>query len=76
MIQDVHSGSRILIFYPSRIPDLRVKKAPDPRSGYAKLVTVGTGTDLGKYTFRVFAGQRAANVAGQNICIVTQNVAR
>jgi hypothetical protein len=27
----------ILIFYPSRIPDPRVKKAPDPRSGAATL---------------------------------------
>jgi hypothetical protein len=34
MIRDVHPGSRvrILIFYPSRIPDPGVKKAPDPRS--------------------------------------------
>jgi len=34
MIRDVHlrSGSRIriLIFYPFRIPDTEVKKAPDP----------------------------------------------
>jgi hypothetical protein len=32
MIQDGHPGSRIriLIFYTSRIPDLEVKKAPDP----------------------------------------------
>ncbi len=30
MIRDVRPGSRILIFYPSRIPDPGVKKAPDP----------------------------------------------
>jgi hypothetical protein len=35
MIRDVHPGSRIriLIFYPSRIPDPGVKKAPDSESG-------------------------------------------
>ncbi len=34
MIRVVHPGSRIrmLTFYPSRIPDPRVKKAPDPGS--------------------------------------------
>ncbi len=34
MIRDVQPGSRIriLIFYPSRIPDPGVKKAPDPGS--------------------------------------------
>ncbi len=34
MIRDVHPGSWIwiLIFYPSRIPDLVVKKAPAPGS--------------------------------------------
>jgi hypothetical protein len=36
MIRVVHPGPgfriRILIFYPSRIPDPGVKKAPDPRS--------------------------------------------
>ncbi len=35
MIRVVHSGFRIriLAFYPSRIPDRGVKKAPDPGSG-------------------------------------------
>ncbi len=35
MILVVHPGSRIriLTFYPSRIPDPGVKKAPDPGSG-------------------------------------------
>jgi hypothetical protein len=35
MIRVVHPGSRILMltFYPSRIPDPGVKKAPDPGSG-------------------------------------------
>jgi hypothetical protein len=39
MTRFVHPGSRIpiLIFYPSRIPDPRVKKAPDPGSGFATL---------------------------------------
>jgi hypothetical protein len=40
----VHSGSRIriLTFYPSRIPDLGVKKAPDTRSASVTLhVTPG-----------------------------------
>jgi hypothetical protein len=39
MIWVVHhgSGSRILTFYPSRIPDPGVKKAPDPGSGSATL---------------------------------------
>jgi hypothetical protein len=36
MIRDVHSGSgsrtQLLIFYPSRIPDAGVKKAPNPGS--------------------------------------------
>jgi hypothetical protein len=39
----VHPGCgsriRILIFYPSRIPNLGVKKAPDPGSGSATLCT-------------------------------------
>jgi hypothetical protein len=40
MIRVVHPGSRIrkLTFYPSRIPDPGVKKAPDPGSGSATLV--------------------------------------
>jgi hypothetical protein len=37
MIWDVHPGSgsriRILIYYPSRIPDAEIQKAPDPGSG-------------------------------------------
>jgi hypothetical protein len=43
MIRDIHPGSdpgsgiRILIFYPSRIPDPGVKKAPDPGSGSVTL---------------------------------------
>ncbi len=41
-IRDVYPGSRIririLTFYPSRIPDQGVKKAPDPGSGSATLV--------------------------------------
>jgi hypothetical protein len=32
------TGSRILTFYPSRIPDPGVKKAPDPGYGSATLV--------------------------------------
>ncbi len=45
MIRVVHpgSGSRILIFYPSRIPDPGVKKAPDPGSA----TQTGSKTDLG-----------------------------
>jgi hypothetical protein len=43
MTRDFHprSGSwiRILIFYPSRIPDPGIKKTPDPGSGSATLVT-------------------------------------
>ena len=42
MIWDVHLESesriRILIFYPSQIPDSGVKKAPDPGSGSATLI--------------------------------------
>jgi len=40
MILVVHPkyGSRILIFYPSRIPDPVVKKARDPGSGAGALV--------------------------------------
>ncbi len=40
MIRVVHPASRIriLTFYPSRIPDPGVKKAPDPGSGSATLV--------------------------------------
>jgi hypothetical protein len=74
MIQDVHPGSRILIFYPSWIPDPRVKKTPDPGSGYATQVVVGT--DLGKHIFRVFAGRKCRRACYKNICIVAQNVAR
>ncbi len=41
MIQDVHSGSgsriRILIFYPSRIPDLGVKKSSYPGSATLRI---------------------------------------
>jgi hypothetical protein len=42
MIRVVHAGSRIrmLTFYPSRIPDLGVKKAPDPGSGSATLMAI------------------------------------
>jgi hypothetical protein len=32
------SRIRILIFYPSRVPDPGVKKAPDPGSGSARLI--------------------------------------
>ncbi len=41
-IRHVHAGSRILNldFFPSRIPDLGVKKAPDPGSGSATLVVI------------------------------------
>ncbi len=41
MIRVVHPGSRIrmLTFYPSRIPDPGVKKAPDPGSISATLAT-------------------------------------
>jgi hypothetical protein len=40
MVRVVHPGSRIrmLTFYPSRIPDPGVKKAPDPGSGSATLI--------------------------------------
>ncbi len=40
MIRDVYHGSgyRILIFYPSRIPDPGVKKAPDPGSGILVII--------------------------------------
>ncbi len=41
MIWVVHPGSgywiRILTFYPSRIPDPGIEKAPDPGSGSATL---------------------------------------
>jgi hypothetical protein len=39
MIRVAHPGSRIrmLTFYPSRIPDPGVRKAPDPGSGSATL---------------------------------------
>jgi hypothetical protein len=41
MIRVVHPGSRIrmLTFYPSRIPDPGVKKALDPGSGSATLIS-------------------------------------
>ncbi len=44
------SWIRILIFYPSRIPDLGVKKAPDPVSGSVTLIYIhsqGCGSGLG-----------------------------
>jgi len=37
MIQVDHPGSGSCFFYPSRIPDPGVKKAPDPVSGSATL---------------------------------------
>ncbi len=37
MIRVVHPGSRSWFFYPSRIPDEGVKKAPDPGAGSATL---------------------------------------
>jgi hypothetical protein len=37
MIRVCSSRIRILTFYPSRIPDPGVKKAPDPGSGFAAL---------------------------------------
>jgi hypothetical protein len=43
MIWDVHPVSRIRIFFPSRIPDPGVKKAPDPGSGSA---TLGSTVEL------------------------------
>jgi len=47
MIRVVHPGSRIrmLTFYPSRIPDPGVKKAPNPGSGSATLVKILTFID-------------------------------
>jgi hypothetical protein len=67
MILVVHPGSRIRMptFYPSRIPDPGVKKAPDPGSGSATLVflynlkrrlilffTTLTGISLFKYGYK------------------------
>ncbi len=51
MIRVVHPGSgfRILIFYSSRIPDLGVKKAPDPGSGSATLLFDIFGQDFVQY---------------------------
>jgi hypothetical protein len=39
MIRVVHPGSRILTFYPSRISDPGVKKAPDPGSATVEKTT-------------------------------------
>jgi hypothetical protein len=52
MIRDVHPGSGFRFFYPSRIPDPRVKKIPDPgllffAAGVLKYVI--TGTNLAGY---------------------------
>jgi hypothetical protein len=53
---------RILIFYPSRISDPGVKKAPDPRSrirntghkiGFCSLMRILSGHEL-RYRFRIF----------------------
>jgi hypothetical protein len=46
MILVVHPGSRILIFYPSRIPDPVVKKAPDPGSGSATPQNIQCGESV------------------------------
>ncbi len=46
MIRVVHPGLRVLIFYPSRIPDPGVKKAADPGSGSATLVLKFRGTAI------------------------------
>jgi hypothetical protein len=44
------SQIRILIFYPSRIPDLGVKKVPDPGSGSATLLR-GIKITIFSYSF-------------------------
>jgi hypothetical protein len=48
MILVVHPGPwiQILTFYPSRIPDLGVKKAPDPGSGSGSATLIPTLTAL------------------------------
>jgi hypothetical protein len=55
MILVVHSGSgsriRVLTFYPSRIQDPRVKKAPDPGSGSATLVQTNHSCNVYVVTF-------------------------
>jgi hypothetical protein len=43
MTRVVHPGSRILIFYPFRIPD-KSQNAPEPGSGSATLPKCFTGT--------------------------------
>ncbi len=51
MIRDVHQGSRILVFFPSWITDLGVKKAADPGSGFGTLQTAPC-YDAGEERFR------------------------
>ncbi len=51
------SRIRILIFYPSRIPDPRVKKAPDPGSGSATLNVMRIQIQVGKRATRFFKTQ-------------------
>ncbi len=73
MIRVVHPGSRIrmLTFYPSRIPDPGVKKAPNPGSGPATLASYLTavlslGCSLMKDNFCIylFLGQDGGRQAG------------
>ncbi len=54
MIWVVHPGSRIrmLTFYPSRIPDPGVKKAPDPGSRIRIRNTVSKGRNNRDFSFR------------------------
>jgi hypothetical protein len=46
------SRIRMLTFYPSRIPDPGVKKAPDPGSGSATLLTWPRFTNFDKKSIR------------------------
>ncbi len=57
-----------LIFYPSRIQDPGVKKAPDPGSGSATL-TECTGTVLLLDTLRYFIGYAHRDLKPENILI-------
>jgi hypothetical protein len=60
MIRVVHPGSRILFFYPSRIPDPGVKKAPYP--GSATLLFISSMTIFHRLVEPKMADRMAAKL--------------
>jgi hypothetical protein len=77
MIRVVHPGSRILMltFYPSRIPDPGVKKAPDPGSGSTTLQKSSDAVVFSRYGTDVAAVTDAAFATAGNSYLTFYNTA-